>query len=277
MISILPLALAFGAQATPVPPAVDPPTTQRGGLYTVSIPWSGCKLQSVPMESRSAPFILSVSEEGASGRVEVRAFCIMTGTYNLGDFLECADGTKAVGIPAIPLRVVTALPPGVHVDLEESAVELEPIRPSPAWVGPAVICAWVVLPLAWVAVRGGRRGRAPTASPTELPPQRDPLEALLRAMDERPLTMEERGSLELLALRRMMARTGVAPHIDSPYEAYRLLRINPVTTDAVGILERWLHHPAPAPGLEGEVRRAISACVGGAGGAGDGPRGSEVP
>ncbi len=233
---LIALLLASGLALAEVP-------SQRVGLpleiREIYIP--GGEVKPKPRRSRQPPLMVRVLEvkpakDGFRYDFEVQG--LEAGEHNLADFLEAPEGTQ---IPAIPLQITSALPPGL-------------VHPHPGEAGdlPALggyRTKIIVLSSLWfagfLAILFWRKKKPlDTAANAEAPPSlAERLRPLVDAAAKNDLPSEDRAKLERLLIGHWRERR---PDIASlpPAEAMLKLRTDPEASPLILALERWLHAPS---------------------------------
>ena len=247
------LVVSAGALAQDAQPTTNADGVVLRGISTrFVIEHQGCELRALPLDSLRAPLSVSVTAE-SPGVWAIDVIGIVPGGYDLAEFVECADGAR-IDMPPVSVRVVSALPPGRHIDLAGAEREalVSPAR-SRSWAARAVI-AWAVISLVWLVLFFVRRV-SDARQPESDPPAQDPHLLLIEAVGTRPMTVAERGRLELLTL-RAMGRRHLRANPGSPLELYTELRREPEAAPLIEALERWLHRP-DAGHDEGDALRSM--------------------
>jgi hypothetical protein len=219
-----------------------PPAQRRGVMHEAMVRWSGCDLVARPQDPRSAPLMLSVRRE-RDDRWLVSYAGLAPGRYDLANYIECAGGAPALGLDAMPVEFEAS--PSLSLQLDTQTTEGPTIRQTPSWVWLPFGAAWCVLPLIiWVS-RRLRPGPRPPVETLHFE-SKDTLDSLVAALQQRDLSTDERGRLELMVLDLVVRRThsGVVDY--SRENLYLLARRDPAASDVVDALEAWLHRPPPA-------------------------------
>jgi hypothetical protein len=180
----------------------------------------------------------------AEQRVEFVGF--VSGVYDLRDALEHADGSPADDLEPLHVRIFSQLPPDHGTDvygLTSSSTTLAGrYRSVLMWGG----VAWLSIP-GFVLIRRAMKRKPILVVP---PPVRAPTLAeelcpLVQAAHERPLTVPERGRLELLLYQYWQEHLGMTGMDQAG--AMRALRADAGAGAGAGAIlravERWLHHP----------------------------------
>lgn len=198
----------------------------------------GGEVKARPRRDRKPPLmvrILEVKPAKDGSRYDIEVQGLEAGTYNLADFLEAPAGTT---LPAIPLEITTALPPGL-------------VHPNPATPGAlpefggyqtrmkVLAALWFAGLLAILLWR--KKKTAAEAHTTEsLPPLADRLRPLIAAASKGELASDDRAKLERLVIGHWREHR---PDIAAlpPAEAITKLRHDPEAAPLFLALERWNH------------------------------------
>jgi hypothetical protein len=256
--------------------ALGPAESERGIAGAIEITYSGGTLRAKAGQDASSPVLVRVVKAQDAAKQRIEFLGLVAGTYDLREHLELADGRPAPGLPAMPVRVVSKLPPQAGTDvvgLSDSGFSISSYYRELAIAAGVV---WLAIPVGVLVVRAMRRRAEPAPAP---PPPPEPtvaeqLRAMLDLAKTRGLGIDERGRLELLLLRFSadhlargeIARAAASSHpvpggsapavmtpglpanpLDEQAAAIRALREHPETRPLVLAVERWLHGPgAPA-------------------------------
>ncbi len=213
--------------------------TQRVGLpleiRELYIP--GGEISPTPRRDRKPPLavrILEVKPAKDGFRYDFEVQGLEPGTHNLADFLDAPPGTT---IPAIPVEITSALPPGVP-------------QPHPAAPGPLPALGgyrafMTLLATAWftglILIVLWRKNRSADATgSTAAPTLADRLKPLLTRAAAGNLTTDERARLERLIIGHWHAKLPELIPL-SPAESLAALRTHPEASPMILALERWLH------------------------------------
>lgn len=229
-------------------------TVLRGVSKQFEFEHAGCPLRAKPVDHMHAPVSLSIHRADTPGVWKLDVIGVIPGAYDLADFVECANGQPA-DLSPLPVRVVSALPPGRHIDLIRVPRTQLSIRPGSAAWAIAALGTWIALTvggLIFLATHRVIREGQPEADTTPT----DPHLLLIEAVGVRPMTIPERGRLELLTL-RALGRRHLAECPDSPLELYGCLRREPEASSVVEALESWLHHPDTPDHDAGTLRELL--------------------
>lgn len=253
------------AQSAPSVGAAAPPPAQpraatravRGLAAQVEIEYAS-PLRARAEQSPATPFMVRVSPIAGTKRQKIEFVGGVAGEFDLRDHLEREDGQPLADLPAIPVTVVTHLPPNHGTDLfltPETWFDWRAYYREIMWT---VAGLWVAVPIIyWVARR--MRARPPVAAEPAVAPVlslEDQLREALAAATARSLSIAERGQLELLVLRYLGARLHTPLDRTGDFAAtLAALRDRHETRPFVLALERWLH----ADGGEAERGHAAAA------------------
>jgi hypothetical protein len=232
------IALLFAAS-----PLLAETPTQRIGqpleIREIYIP--GGEVKPKPRRDRKPPLMVRVVEvkpakDGFRYDFEVQG--LEAGRYNLAEFLEAPAGTA---IPAIPLEITSALPPGLVHPNKNQAGDLPKLGGyrtkmmtfSGLWI------AGLVGILLWRKKKQASTG----ADANAMPSLAERLRPLVGAAAKGELSSDERAKLERLVIGHWRERR---PDIAAmaPAEAMMKLRSDADASPLVLALERWLHAPS---------------------------------
>jgi hypothetical protein len=217
--------------------------TQRVGqpleIREIYIP--GGEVKAKPRRDRQPPLMVRVVEvkpakDGFRYDFEVQG--LEAGSYNLADFLEAPAGTT---IPAVPLEITSALPPGLVHPNKNQAGDLPKLggyRTKMMFFGGLWIAGLVGI-LLWRNKK--QLGAGSDAGVTLSLAER--LRPLVGAAAKGELSSDERAKLERLVIGHWRERR---PDIAAmaPAEAMVKLRTDAEASPLILSLERWLHAPS---------------------------------
>jgi hypothetical protein len=209
----------------------------------VSVVLPGPELEARPLEGRKAPVVLrvlGVAWAAGGRRYELEYTGMAPGRFDLRDFLRRQDGGPAAGLPAIPVRVQSVLPPGQDLPRPLAAPAAPRLGGYRLAARVAAVGWGVGLVAVLVFVWGGRRRRAPAAAPpATLADRLRPLieDALAGRADPGRLAQLERSLLAYW--RRQLGLAG-----QRPADALGVLRRHAEAGPLLARLEAWLHSPA---------------------------------
>lgn len=241
------LAALAGAQR-PAPPE-EPPSTPvgvRARLQGLVLP--GPELRSRPVtDPGKAPVIvriLATYRHGTAFRYDLEYMGLEPGVHDLREHLVRADGEPAEGLPPIPVRITSVLPPG---RVEPEAL---PIQEPPDLGGYSAL--QILGAIVWVAglgviLFGGRRRRRlarEAAAAARRPTREERLAELVEAAAQGRLEEPRRAELERLLLAFLRDRYGLREV--KMHEAIARLRDHPEVGPLLCRLEEWLHAPGRA-------------------------------
>jgi len=187
--------------------------------------------------------VVTAAPHGDACRYTLEFYGLEAGRYDVGDYLELADGTRPADLPALPVEITSPLPPFSAPAPEGLATGQLPRRGgyANALIVGGVLWGLGLLVLAWRAF-GRSRAEAAAEAAADV---RDPLAELVAHANERSLNTTEQGQLERLLLTRWFLAAGLSEQ--PPEHALVALREHPVYGPRLATLEAWLHHPQPEP------------------------------
>jgi hypothetical protein len=217
--------------------------TQRIGqpleIREIYIP--GGEVKAKPRRDRKPPLMVRVVEvkpakDGFRYDFEVQG--LEAGTHNLADYLEAPPGTT---LPAIPLEITSALPPGLVHPNKNQAGDLPKLggyRTKMMFFGGLWVAGLVGI-LLWRKKKQASAG----ADANAMPSLAERLRPLVGAAAKGELSSDERAKLERLVIGHWRERR---PDIAAmaPAEAMMKLRSDTDASPLVLALERWLHAPS---------------------------------
>jgi hypothetical protein len=228
----LPLS-TLHAEAPPVP-------TQRVGqpLEIRDLYLPGGEVKPTPRRDRKPPLmvrILEVKPAKDGSRYDFEVQGLEAGSYNLADFLEAPAGTT---LPAIPLEITSALPPGItypHDIPPGNLPELGGYRTMMILLGSLWLAGLAVI-LVWRKKKLSTTGDSTQATATLA----ERLHPLVDAASKGELASDDRAKLERLVIGHWREHR---PDIAAlpPAEAMVKLRSDPQAAPLFLALERWLH------------------------------------
>jgi hypothetical protein len=234
------LLLAFTFNLRPLHAQVPAVPTQRVGqpLEIRDLYLPGGEVKAKPRRDRKPPLMVRILEmkpakDGSRYDFEVQG--LEAGSYNLAEFLEAPAGTT---LPAIPLEITSALPPGVaypHDIPPGNLPELGGYRTMMIVLGSLWLAGLAVI-LVWRKKKpatAGDRNPAPATLAERLRP-------LVDAASKGELASDDRAKLERLVIGHWREHR---PDIAAlpPAEAMTKLRSDPQAAPLFLALERWLH------------------------------------
>lgn len=253
MLAVL-IVLAGGVHGQERPAASIHGTVPRGVSRTIEITQSACALRARAHDPRTSPLLLTVEPGNEAGRWLLHVVGIIPGTHDVSGYLECSDGQRPA-IDPIMVQVISTLPPGRHTTLAGSERQTMTTHQRPRFPAGAALGVWLLISIWWAARHIRRRVRE-ASIPEPASPPTDPHRLLIEAIGTRPMTIPERGRLELLTLRALGSRH-LTECPDSPLDLYRLLRRDPEASPVIEALEAWLHRPAPGERETGRLREML--------------------
>lgn len=241
-------------------------TAARGLAMRVPVEGATDPLQTKPDQTTSSALLVRVLSVEGEDTQSIEFIGLIPGRYDLRDFVERVDGRPAMGLPEMPVEIVSMLPEGKLVGFEQSELPAVTVGGRYTLLASILGGGWLLIPLVVLIRR--RLLRRPHVVPSDADVLPEDLATqvrtlLLRAQSD-ALSVEERGQLELLVF-RLLAPLDTSEeniHEGATAERIRRLRAHPQTRDLVLQLERWLHgKPASATAAapDAELVRAIEA------------------
>jgi hypothetical protein len=229
----------------------------------------GTELEVKPLEGRRAPVVLrivNVWPHGKAFRYDLEYYGLEKGTFDLKDELRRKDRSSAAGLPSIPVRIDSVLPPGQVTPHELTSEE----TPRPGGYRLLLAAGFVLWVLGFVAILvvGRRKVRAARAAARPLT-LADRLRPLIEGAVAGRLDAGRLAELERALIIYWSRRLRLADR--KPAEVLAVLRRHPEAGPLLEQLEIWLHRPrasatidvavllepyraAPPDGLEVEAR-----------------------
>jgi hypothetical protein len=241
-IAWLVVAASAHAQGRAVP---ETPVGVAGRFEQVVIP--GPELEVVPHEDRKLPIrlrIVAVYPHGSAFRYDLEYQGLQPGAFDLKDYLRRKDGTALSDAPALPVKVVTTLPPG---QVEPNAPSL---GPSPVAGGYLILqivagAVWCLGLLAIIYYGFLRRKTAALAAQTVKPKTlAERLRPLVDGAIAGKLSQPELARLE----RTLIAYWRRRLHLEEADSAHAIaaLRAHAEAGPLLEQLDAWLHVPVAA-------------------------------
>lgn len=252
IVTILALLLSADGLA-----AAEPLQAERGLIAHVDIEYQP-PLRASASQSPTSPIMVRVFDTETPNHQRVEFIGAVAGAFDLRDFLEREDG-RAIGddLPELPVVILSRLPANHTTDLYTNGETRLAWRVHYQEFLLVAAAIWIAVPVAALVVRVvRRRPRELSAETTPDPTPADQIRALLDAARGRPLSIDERGRLELLVLRLLTDDT-TATDASAVARAIHELREDPRTRDLVTAVERWLHARDSGP----EARRQASLAL----------------
>jgi hypothetical protein len=218
------------------------------------------RLRAKPGQTPSSPVLVRIAPGRDAGTQRIEFIGTVSGEYDLREYIVREDGAAAADLPPMPVRIVSRLPPDHGTDLfgrDESSYSLS-AHYREIMVGLAAI--WLAVP-AFVVVRRLSRRKVIAPPPVAVPVRTlaDELREVL-ASASGPLSVAERGRLELLLLRYFREARGDAAAADLTV-AVGSLREQEPTRGVVLAMERWLHGPGGGSDRAGPTEAAALDAV----------------
>jgi hypothetical protein len=246
--AILHLATMLAAEPSTVAP--------RGLASSITIDPMGAALVARPIAAdEQPPVIVRVESPDASGRQRVEFIGLVAGDHDLRRYLMRADGAAASSLPPAIVRVESRLPPGHATDVLGLAEANLTFGRGYVAALAGIAGAWALVPVAaYVRRRLNRREPAPTMPPIPEPTLAERLLAMLESWDGSDQGLEQKATLELLALHHQ--RSTVAERHEAIATALIRARSDERTRDAILALEAWLHARSVDPAAAQEAALA---------------------
>jgi hypothetical protein len=209
----------------------------------------GSRLKAAPATIQT-PVILridSISPHGTDFRYDLEYYGLDPGTYDLTDFMEREDGSSSEGLPALLIRIESALAPGQ-------------VKPNPVPTGPLPSVGgyrtflWLFGSIWFLGAillwRGGhgRTDAAATARATRPPTLAERLTPLVEQAREGTLSQASRAELELMLIAFWRARLGL--QATPAAEALVSLKEHPDAGPLLRQIELWLHSPGASADVD---------------------------
>lgn len=234
----------LSAQTAPAEKSTVDPISRaaRGTTGVVELTYELAPLRAKATSDLTAPILVRVGEIAPS-QYRVEYMGLVSGSYDLTPYLEQSDGRPAQFATPLFVEIFTQLPPNHGTDVFGLSAPSFGLRGQYRAILIAVGAAWVLVPIAVVALRLARR-KPPTA-PAPVVHEPSLTERLFAIVDDartRELTTDERGRLELLLLQTL--RSAAQESSSSPAAlaaATEALRRDAVHGPVLRAVERWLH------------------------------------
>lgn len=242
-----------GAYAAAQPEAKE---AVRGLANSVEVAYPH-RLKARSDQTPASPVLVRIEDMGG-GKQRIEFIGAVAGPFDLRDFVEREDGRPLEGLPSMPIRVVSNLPPDHGTDLygsESAAFDWRVHYREIAWT---VAALWVLTPVAYVIIRRLRKPAAAPIAPPPPPPEtlEEQLARAIEGSDSGAMSVEERGRLELLLIRYFGQRLG-ADLSNDPGAALAELRRNSESAPLVLAVERWLHARQSGEAARAEASGAL--------------------
>ena len=238
----------------------EPAAWLRGVEHERVIRYTGCALRAKAVDPRTAPLMVAVAPGAGADEWRLRIVGFVAGDFDVAEYVECANGARAEGLAAVPVRFVATVAADAGATLGRAALPDVNVRGGPVWLLPGLIAGWALAPAWWLVRRWRGRPRQIVIEPVALP---DPLHELTAALEVRELTVTERARLELMVLRAVAQRTrGLEPRAGGARgrrNLYLAARRDPAAAPLLDALEAWLHQPRPTEDARRRVTEALHA------------------
>lgn len=232
----------------------------RGLAASIEYDSTLIRIRARPNQSPTSPLLVRVSPS-ASNSQRIEFIGMVAGEYDLCEYLERDDGTPAALAP-LPIRIVSQLPPDHGTDVLGEGETSFSLRAHYRSILIGVCIAWAAVPVVMLVRRAMTKVKpAEIATTPPRPTLAQELRAMLDAARAAPLSIAQRGRLELLLIHYWRARLelgDISPSNDQMptrnttdlgdhAREISLLRAHPSTRATVLGLERWLHRREGAP------------------------------
>ncbi len=223
--------------------AADGAATQvaRGIASAVEVPQAPGRLRAKSNQTPDSPVLVRVVASQTPGQQRIEFIGFVAGNFDLRDYLEGPGGSR-VDLPPLPVQVISQLPPNSGTDVFGLAQPNFSLGAHYREILILSVAAWALVPLVVIARRVLRRP-APAVAPTAAPPPptiAEELRTLIESAMQRPMSVSERGRIELLLFQFLRDRHGVENADDLATQIRTLFHL-PKTKELVGAVERWLH------------------------------------
>lgn len=242
---LLAFLLALPALAGTAADAVRSP----GMEGRIELPWDGPALEPVRFNDESA-FCLRIAEvrkaEAGGSVYDLRWIAFVPGSYDLADYLRGPGGSKLAGLPAMPVRSPSLLPPN-----DEGALTSPAPAPLPPLSGhrmrmALMWAAWLAAGLvAWRLLWPPKPPPPKPPPPAPRPSWAELLRPLVESAAARALTPAEQARLEALLVACWRDRLDLAGRPMA--EAIALLRQDAAAGALLAAVDRWFYAPPGAP------------------------------
>jgi hypothetical protein len=203
----------------------------------------GPELETRPLD-RQAPVVLRVEAaypHGTAFRYDLVYYGLEPGKYDLRDYLQRKDGTRASDLPSMEVEITSLLPPG-QVQPHGLASRRSPFLGgyrTMLWIGGVL---WAI-GLAAILLVGRRKRRSADGEGDRRLTLAERLRPLVEGAMAGTLSTSQRAELERTLLSFWRQRLALGDL--KPGEAFAMLRRHPEAGSLIQRLELWLHHPAP--------------------------------
>ena len=216
----------------------SPTVGVRGFIEQIVLP--GPKLR-VTAQHQSSPVIVRIVHvfpHGRAFRYDLEFYGLEPGEYDLSDFLEPAEGTKAVKLPPLPITIRSVLPAGQVEPNPLPDGRLPRLGGYRLWMT-AAVAVWMG---GFAAILLAGRRKPPVTAPAERPLSlADYLRPRLQQALEGRLSPEHHAELERMLFSWWRMRLGLME--TDPAEAMRQMRADPQAGPLLNRMEQWMHHP----------------------------------
>lgn len=216
----------------------DPTVGAAGWVSEIILP--GSELQGKPLNP-DAPIVVRIQKSFAHGdsfRYDIQFHGLEPGEYDLAKWLERKDGSDAAGLPEIPVKVRSLLPPG--------QVEPNPLEQGllPRLGGYRVVAA--VVTIAWLAVLlglifSGRKKKQVIAEEIRPKTLAQLLRPRLAAAARNEIQPQQYAELERMLFAFWRKRLGLKS--ESADSAMAKIKRDETAGPLMKQLESWMHDP----------------------------------
>ncbi|WP_345684828.1 hypothetical protein [Novipirellula caenicola] len=227
-------------------------TVKRGLTAQLTFTHPNASLRALPDQSTDAAVLVRLERTDSAQQNPVHRYTLwffgtVAGQYDLSQWVVQPDGSPLASeeaLPAMPVRVVSDLPPGHGTSLYEID---DPLLRAQGGYRAALIlfaCLWAAVPIVWAFIRQRSRSPQPTTTTVASPTLSDRLRPLVQRASQGQLTVEEQSRLEILLYVFWQRRLGLP---DSLAEALPVLRRHHEAGGLLRALETWIHADGPSP------------------------------
>lgn len=245
--SVLLLVALASASGRAAPDERTPTVGAWGRIDGLLLP--GSELRAKPIVDERTPIVVRIAQafpHGTAGyRYDLEFFGTVPGPHDLRDYLERMDGSDTGTLPAIPVEVLSLLPPG--------QVEPHPLdsRSLQRFGGYRFLATLALILWLWVLcglILLGWRRQSAARQATRPPSLAELLRPRLQAALENRLPAVQYAELERMLLAFWQRRLGLANV--APDEAIRRIRDDAVAGPLLRQLETWMHSPRRDPSFD---------------------------
>jgi hypothetical protein len=235
--------------------APEPVIAVRGIASKVEIDPHGSRLIVRPNQSPDSPvFIRLLSSQPGASKQTIEFMGVVAGNYDLRELLMHENGSDATDLEPITVKVESRLRSDQLADVYGLANPDFSLAKHYRTLLLTFGALWVAVPLIVVARRlMARKPVMPPPPPAIAPTLTEEIIAMLDQCGDAPMTVAQKGRLELLILKYWSQSTDGSEMSG----AVAKVRQDPRTRDIVIAVEEWLHRPhAGADAQTGAQTRA---------------------